>query len=63
MRTLKEIIEDIYCRHSISLLIDTKYIIQEQFKEGRLLYDDYCVLMESVQNDLDLLCPIDISFI
>jgi hypothetical protein len=63
MSNIKQHVEEAFTRYAIDLLIEKKYIIQEQFDERFISYDEYCSLMEDVQNDIDCLCPIDISFI
>lgn len=63
MSNIKQHVEEAFTRYAIDLLIEKKYIIQEQFDERFISYDEYCSLIEDVQNDIDCLCPIDISFI
>ena len=63
MKTIKEIVQEAFIRCAIDLLIDKKHLIQQQYDNGLLSYMDYSFLMEDVQNDIDSLCPIDISFI
>ena len=63
MRTIKELILESFTRCAIDILIEKKHLIQEQFDNGLLSYMDYSYLIEDVQNDIDGLCPIDISFI
>jgi len=63
MSNIKQHVEEAFTRYAIDLLIEKKYIIQEQFDERFISYDEYCSLIEDVQNDIDSLCPIDISFI
>jgi hypothetical protein len=65
MITISELIEYAYnrCAIEIDILIEKKHLIQEQFNNGLIDYMDYSFLIEDVQNDIDIICPIDISFI
>lgn len=56
-------IEEAFNRCALDLLIDTKYLIQEQFNDGHLSPMEYYALIGDVQHDIDAICPIDISFI
>jgi hypothetical protein len=63
MKTIKELVQEAFVRCAIDILIEKKHLIQEQFNNGLIDYMDYSFLIEDVQNDIDTLCPIDISFI
>jgi len=63
MSNIKQHVEEAFTRYAIDLLVEKKYIIQQQYNNGHLSYIEYSFLIEDVQNDIDCLCPIDISFI
>ena len=63
MRTMKELVQDAFIRCAINVLVEKKHLIQQQYDDGLLSYMEYSFLIEDTQNDIDSLCPIDISFI
>lgn len=63
MSNIKQLVEEAFTRYAIDLLVEKKYIIQQQYDNGDLSYMEYSFNIEDVQNDIDSLCPIDISFI
>lgn len=58
-KTKKEIVQEVFIRCALDILIEKKHLIQQQFDDGLMSYMDYSFLIEDVQNDIDSLCPID----
>jgi hypothetical protein len=61
--TIGELVRHMFSLRALDVLIDEKYRIQEEYNNGEMSYTDYEHCSSVIQDRIDYISPIDISFI
>ena len=61
--SVQERIVLLFSLRALDVLIDEKYIIQEDYDRGYITYEEYYSCSSVIQDKIDCISPIDISFI
>ena len=61
--TIQELVAHMFSLKALDVLIDKKYDIQENYDRGDISYEEYEHYSFVIQDRIDYISPVDISFI